>query len=123
MLSLDRMGAKSHHPNCSQFKILVMPWSSDPAEIEKLRSNPPTSRYREQPAIARKTSDKPTSGESARFHWSDYRLVARDNFRVARQPGPKLEGHAFGRAKRNCQDRSRDIQRCAPNQLVGVSGM
>jgi predicted DNA-binding transcriptional regulator AlpA len=23
MLSLDRMGAKSHHPNCSQFKILV----------------------------------------------------------------------------------------------------
>ena len=68
-------------------------------------------------------SSKPTSGESARFHWSDYRLVARHNFRVARQPGPKLEGHAFGRAKRNCQDRSRDIQRCAPNQLVGVSGM
>jgi hypothetical protein len=30
------------------------------AEIEKLRLNPLTSRQREQPAIARKTSDKPT---------------------------------------------------------------
>jgi hypothetical protein len=29
-------------------------------------------------------SPKPTSGESARFHLSDYRLVARHNFRVAR---------------------------------------
>ena len=41
-------------------KFLYMPWSSDPAEIEKLRLSPPTSRQREQPAIARKTSDKPT---------------------------------------------------------------
>ena len=32
------------------------------------------------------TSPKPTSGESARFHLSDYRLVARHNFRVARDP-------------------------------------
>ena len=32
-------------------------------------------------------SPKPTSGESARFHLSDYRLVARHNFRVARDPG------------------------------------
>ncbi len=30
-------------------------------------------------------SAKPTFGESARFHLSDYRLVARHNFRVARQ--------------------------------------
>jgi hypothetical protein len=29
---------------------------------------------------------KPTSGESARFHLSDYRLVARHNFRVS-SPG------------------------------------
>jgi hypothetical protein len=32
-------------------------------------------------------SPKPTSGESARFHLSDYRLVARHNFRLARHPG------------------------------------
>jgi hypothetical protein len=33
------------------------------------------------------TSYKLTSGGSARFHLSDYRLVARHNFRVARHPG------------------------------------
>ena len=32
-------------------------------------------------------SPKPTYGESARFHLSDYRLVARHNFRVARFSG------------------------------------
>jgi len=34
-------------------------------------------------------SSKPTSGESARFHLSDYRLVARHNFRVAVTSPPR----------------------------------
>ena len=32
-------------------------------------------------------SAKPTSGESARFHLSLYRLVARHNFRIVRHSG------------------------------------
>lgn len=29
----------------------------------------------------------------------------------------------LGRANRNCHDPSRHTQRCAPNQLVGISGI
>ena len=70
------------------------------------------------------TLPKPTSGESARFHFSDYRLVARHNLRVARHSPTTYEtfsGVASDSATSGrpvCFSVPRDITRCVEPSLV-----
>jgi len=66
--------------------------------------------------VRSKTSPKPTPGESARFHLSDYRLVARHNLRVARHSPTTYE--AFSGVASDSATSGRPVRLSAPHDIT-----